>query len=195
MRLLANLMLLLLLPNAQSQAANTSAYTDFDLKKCQTLEENADVGGYFAGLCEGYNGIPHYFAEGDLRGMEAFGEDAKNHCAARQSFGPFNAPGLKLEWRLKDGVPIAVIHRWTVSDPQDDQKSVTWLVVTKLEDGNSCRVAAVEGVYPNANEEARKAADTIAPTFNCAEDAAKIFSRVALEAGHLMSGTPCPKTN
>jgi hypothetical protein len=149
-------------------AGADSAYTDFDIKKCKQLtplEEGQSSGDY---ECAGYKGVPYYFAEDDLRSFLAFGNGGQEHCAFQQTFNAFNTSGEKIEWRLIDGKPIATILRWNVSyDPSDTTKIKSWLVVTKLEDGDSCHAGYVEGSLPNANQEARTLADVQAVTGSC----------------------------
>jgi hypothetical protein len=192
MRTLAALSILCL-TSLPALAANDSAYTEFDLDKCKLIESVEDEGGYASFSCPGYGGNEVFFAEGDLRGMLAIGTDPENHCAARQSFGPFNSIDGKIEWRLKGGKPFATIQRWRVSDPEDSEKSYPWLVITRLEGEDSCRAALVEGAMPNANQIARDLADTFVPAFSCETGTAKVVARRAMEAGDLMWGTPCPK--
>jgi hypothetical protein len=108
------------------------------------------------------------FVEDDLRSVVAFGRDGRNHCAMHQTFSGFNSVGKRIEWRLKDGKPIAAILRWKVSyDSEDSTKTRDWLVVTKVEDRQSCHVGYVEGSYPDANAKARWLADTAAEVFSC----------------------------
>ncbi len=159
----------------------TSAFADFDSAYSDLILENKSLctlvtpvekgdeamssGGF---ECKGYGDYVVSFAEGDLRSFVSFGKTTGDHCASTQTFGGFNSVGKKVEWRLKDGVPIATILRWTVSyDPEDSTKEKSWLVVTKLEDNNSCHMGYVEGAYPNANEKARELADTAAAGFSC----------------------------
>jgi hypothetical protein len=166
--------LFLLLFPTSAFAGNDSAYSDLDLENkslCTlvTPVENGDEamssGGY---ECKGYGDYVVSFAEGDLRSFVSFGKSTTDHCASTQTFGGFNSVGKKVEWRLKDGKPIATILRWSVSyDPEDSAKQKTWLVVTKLEDNNSCHMGYIEGGYPQANEKARWLADTAAEGFSC----------------------------
>jgi hypothetical protein len=150
-------------------AANTSVYTKFDIAKCPKLDvSNADEGGGGSWLCSGYGNLKIYFAESDLRQFVAFGKSPKKTCAAEQTFSGFNSVNTTIEWRLKNGKPIAAIQRWRVSyDPEDSSKIKTWLVVTRIEPSNSCHMAAVEGSVANANIKAREIADQLAEKFEC----------------------------
>ncbi len=158
----------LLVPSA-AFAANTSVYTKYNLDKCPRLDVgNSAEGDSGSWLCKGYGDLKVYFAEGDLRDMVAFGKSPKDHCAAHQTFSGFNSVKSTIEWRLNKGKPIAAIQRWTVSfDPEDSAKTKTWLVVTRIESGNSCHMAVVEGALPNANIKAREIADSLAEKFKC----------------------------
>jgi hypothetical protein len=148
-----------------------SAYSDFVPETCKQIAPGAAEGeGEFSPTyeCKGYKGSPVTFAEDDLRSVVAYGKNGRNHCAFHQTFSGFNSVGNKIEWRLKDGKAIATILRWKVSyDPEDSSKTKDWLVVTKVEDGQSCQVGYVEGSYPKANEKARWLADTAAEVFSC----------------------------
>lgn len=168
MKKFAALLTLLVIPSA-AFAANTSVYTKYNLDKCPKLDVgNADEGDSGSWLCKGYGNLKIYFAEGDLRQFVAFGKSPKQHCAAEQTFSGFNSANNTIEWRLNKGNAIAAIQRWTVSfDPEDSAKTKTWLVVTRIEPGNSCHMAVVEGAFPNANIKAREIADSLAEKFEC----------------------------
>jgi hypothetical protein len=154
-----------------AQAGNDSAYTDFKPETCRQIAPGAAEGeGEFSPTyeCKGYRGLPVTFVEDDLRSVVAYGRNARTHCAMHQTFSGFNSVGNKIEWRLRDGDPIATILRWKVSnDPEDSTKTKDWLVVTKMSDGESCQMGYVEGSYPRANEKARWLADTAAEAFSC----------------------------
>ena len=168
MKILLAAILFLIAPSL-ALAANTSVYTKFDIAKCPRLDVgNADEGEGGSWLCKGYGNLKIYFAEGDLRQFVAFGKSPKKTCAAEQTFSGFNSANTTIEWRLKNGKPIAAIQRWTVSyDPEDSAKTKTWLVVTRIEPSNSCRMAVVEGAFPNANVKAREIADQSGEKFEC----------------------------
>ena len=152
-------------------AGYDSAYTDFNPESCKQVAPGAAEGeGEFSPTyeCGGYKVLAVTFVEDDLRSFVAFGPDGRNHCSFHQTFSGFNSVGNRIEWRLKDGKPIATILRWKVSyDPEDGTKTKDWLVVTKLSDGESCQMGYVEGSYPKANEKARWLADTAAEVFSC----------------------------
>jgi hypothetical protein len=176
-------------------ASYDSAYTDFIPEKCKQIKPGAAEGeGEFSPTfeCKGYAGIPVTFVEDDLRSVVAFGKDGSNHCAFGQTFSGFNSVGNKIEWRLKDGKPIATVLRWKVSYvPEDSSKIKDWLVVTKIGDGQSCHMSYVEGGYPKANEKARWLADTAAENFNCKMDQPKFFSNPGTATDGIVSGGVC----
>jgi hypothetical protein len=179
-------------------AANDSAYSDLELEnkslcKLVTPVEPGDEAMSSGGFeCKGYGDYVVSFAEGDLRSFVSFGKDTGDHCAATQTFGGFNSVGKKVEWRLKGGVPIATILRWTVAyDPDDSTKEKSWLVVTKLEDGNSCHMGYVEGAYPQANEKARWLADTAAEAFSCKTGKTMFFANAGTAIDGIASEGGC----
>jgi hypothetical protein len=122
----------------------------------------------------------------------AFGTDGRNHCAFHQTFSGFNSVGNKIEWRLKDGKAIATILRWKVSyDPENSEKTKDWLVVTKLEGRNSCHMGYVEGSFPQANDKARKLADTAEDDYSCAKSTPEFFANAGTETENVATSGPC----
>jgi hypothetical protein len=181
-----------LLLGSPSLAENTSAYTKLDLKACTEIDPSVADEGYGGQLiCPGYGTLKVFWSEGDLRSFVAFGESPKTHCAARQTFNAFNSERETIEWRLKDGKPIAVIQRWAVnSDTEVPEKIKTWLVVTKLEPNNSCHMAFVEGALPDANVKARLAADQNSGSFQCAIGKPEVISAAPVPPEMVSTG-PC----
>lgn len=142
--------------------------------------------------CKGYGKYVVTFAEGDLRSFASFGAESGDHCSVRQTFGGFNSVGNKIEWRLKDSKPIATILRWSVSyDPEDSNKQKSWLIVTKLEENDSCHMGYVEGSFPKANEKARWLADTAAQSFSCKTGKAVFLANPGTETDGIVSGGGC----
>ena len=190
MRRLVALFALCFTASAALAGEITSAYTKFDIDKCKRLSASVEE-AYATFECKGYGGLAVYWAEGDLRTSMAYGPNGFEHCSAQQTFGHFNLVVPTIEWRLENGKAFAAIQRWRVSDLDDASKYTSWLGVTRIEKGNSCRVAIIEGAMPNANVLAREAADTLARSFNCQTDTAKVIARKPVPANELMSGTPC----
>jgi hypothetical protein len=184
-------LLALLWPLTAAAGDITSAYTTYDIDKCKRIAEPSEEfsGGY---LCKGLKGNDIYWAEGDLRAGVGFGRQPQNHCSVQQTFAGFNAVDSTVEWRLENGRPFATIQRWNVSyDPDNAEKTRSWLAVTRLEKNDSCWVALVEGALPDANQKARNLADQTARSFNCEQDDAKVVSVKPTTANDIMSGSPC----
>ncbi len=158
-------------------ADNTSFYTRFDLPKCRLIEPADEY--VFAGTwaCDGYGGIDIIQSSADDRSFVAFGKEGKSHCAFRKTFGPFNTALSPIEWRLKDGVPFAAIERWNVGG-ETDPTAASWLVITAIRANESCHMHYVAGSYPNANEQARRAADDLADNFDCEQDVPTVDSKI-----------------
>jgi hypothetical protein len=163
---------------AQAQSGFTSAYTDLDLNQCLILEAD-DFGARWA--CPGYRGYPLLVEEGDLRFSLSYGFDADESSVGFQTLPPFNSLGSKLEWRLSNALgrwfPIATIVRYHTAHPETGENYGQVLVVSQIQDGNSCHIAYVDArANENANELAREAADK-AGDFDCANDEVEIIGK------------------
>lgn len=171
----------------------TSVYSDLDLKKCKALELYADEGEGGVWDCTGIAGFDVLYLEGDLRGYVAFGPEGRSQCSSAQTFGAFNSPGPKIEWRMENGKPIATILRWFTDNGSGEANArQNWLVVSKLNGKDSCRVALIDTKYPDANIVAREKADGPSRSFACEKDMPEVVSQRAVKADELMSGLPCP---
>ena len=154
-----------------------SVYTPFDLARCTQVAAPDEYVFEGSWVCPGYGGVDIFQSGADARSYAAFGKDASKHCAARKTFNPFNTALSPIEWRIDNGKPIATIERWSIADDQGGQAG-TWLVVTALREGDSCPVHYVAGSYPQANEQARRAADDLTRDFDCANDAPTVDSKI-----------------
>ena len=174
---------------AASAGEIASVYSDLDLAKCKALQlYTGDEGEGGEWECKGIKGHDVMFWEGDLRGNIAFGPLARSQCSSAQSFGAFNSPGAKIEWRMENGKPFATILRWNVK-LEDDERDTTGrvLVVTRLGPGGVCHVGYVDArANPNANELAQQLADEKAREFKCGADK-------PIVAGKVMPGLTMPK--
>lgn len=150
---------------------NSSVYTKIDLNNDCSIIHADDFGATFA--CPGYRGYPVMVAEGDLRMFVSYGLNSLNERAAEQTLSPFNTIGETLEWRLADRTkgltPIATILRYFTEDGMGDKQQ--FLIVTKVEQGATCQVARINASkYKDANQIARDLADSLAETFDCANE-------------------------
>lgn len=172
MRIIAPLCFALaaLIVTVPAQAGQISSlYTSLDLDKCKLVQSNPDEGGWAQWTCKGHMGMAVRVAEGDLRFFVSFGPGAEKQTAASQTLAPFNTIHTTLEWRVerrgKKWVPFATILRYFWDS--DGRKGQT-LVVTKLGANDACHVAhIIADGNPEANQQARKAADTRARAFKC----------------------------
>lgn len=175
-----------LVPAAALADGNTSASTKRDLAKTCTQAEEGD--GYTdAGSwsCPGLGNIKMLVAVSDDRSFLGFGRKPAESCAYAKTFARFNTALSPVEWRLRNGKPFATIQRWRVST-DDEGGSVTWLVVTALvvtalKGGEACHIHSVAGSNPEANVQARRAADELVPDFDCESDVPTVDSRVGSE--------------
>lgn len=172
----------LLLPFAlpATAADMSSEYTDLDAQKHCVGYAATDGEGDWAKLaCAGYRGYPVLIDYDDGRESVFYGFPRQGENEpAWESFNGFNSSGPKIEWRLeKRGdnlVPVATIHRRSVSDPENPGKNLEVLVVAKVgqpieRDGCTIGLVLASG-NPKANETARKIADEQAATFACGAD-------------------------
>lgn len=155
----------------------TSNYTTFDLKTClQTAKPDEYV---FEGAwrCKGIRGYDIFQSGMDARSFAGFGRDPANNCAFLKTFNAFNTALSPVEWRYRNGKPIAAIERWSVAKDENGN-NVTWLVVSALKGGTSCHMHYVSGSFPAANAAARRAADMGAENFDCENDAPGFDSHI-----------------
>ena len=167
-----------------------SVFTRVSAAFCEQIGEE-DIEFYGGFLCEGYGDLKVYRASGDQRTYEAYGIEPQHHCAAGQTFLGFNRAGDIVEWRLFGGRPVATITQWFVSLNGSNTRYAHWVTVSKIEQHDSCRMALVDGSYPDADERARKLADDLAPKFECATGMPEIMAPDAPAATALLSGIPC----
>ena len=159
----------------------SSAYMDINAEKdCTVFATAAEGDGDWANMvCSGFRGYPVIIYSADLRESVFYGFPPAGDLAPTwESFAAFNSSGPKIEWRIEteDGraIPFAPIHRWSVSDPENPDKQVEVLVVSKVgqvaeRDGCAVGLVAATG-NPKANEMARKIADEQARDFACGAD-------------------------
>ena len=142
-------------PSSTKGAAVTSAYTKLDLDRCRQTDKG-DVPEWSSWRCRGYAGIPLFVQNGDERyDVDAGRDDGQDLFAAA-----FDYPGSTVEWRLSKGRPFAIIYRLSSANP-DLPKSSRLIVETIGRSSAGCRIASIDGAAPDANAQARRAADAI----------------------------------
>jgi hypothetical protein len=167
-----------------------SAYTRLDLAACREVPPASDdplpSGAWW---CDGYEGVPVYVSEGDLRFFVSYGEGAADELAARTTLPAFNHPGGTIEWRLErgrdDGVlrPVATILRFYTATGEGQPEGQV-LVITRLGGpGEICHVGYVDArLNPDANHIARQVADEAASGFVCGQETAFQYGLVGDDA-------------
>jgi hypothetical protein len=170
-RLLLAPALLLVLSSWQTGRAqpNRSVYTSLDAKQCRTLKNDTSEAGDYLGRCKGVSGYSLLLAEGDLRqNLTVVTPSGSKHSLELWTVisGGFSSLGSNAEWRvIKHGsklVPVALIVRFNASeDPGNSSKVSSYLAVTKISKSEICVTHKI-GPGPQANEDARRAADAAA---------------------------------
>jgi hypothetical protein len=149
---------------ALAQSPADSVYTDLDTDHCQVLSQ-VEEGESVSWLCPGFRTFPVYVNAGDGR----FDVDVGIDDGAFDTIGQFNAPGPRVEWRLRDRAPFAIIYR--LREVALDARGSTLFVETiGTASVPGCTVATVAGDVPQANQVARDLADSMAEDFRCGVD-------------------------
>jgi hypothetical protein len=123
----------------------------------------------------GANGWPVTIVYEDARAIVTFGRQEKSGGVVIGTLnGTFADPHSVIEWRLLNGTPFAVIHRYFFNNRQA-------LTIHRLNGDMTSCVAAVVNVERghDANAEAVRIADEIVPTFRCASDKMIIVGHAA----------------
>lgn len=141
-------------------------YTDITEKGCKTTDKNEEE-EWMTQICEGVGGYKLEVFEGDLRSSinVVAPNGKKSELEFQQVSGAFSTLGEKAEWRIekKDGkdVPTALIVRFNASKAENETKSDSYLIVSKISPAKSC-ITDVVKPSATANEEARKLAENAA---------------------------------
>lgn len=157
-----------------SAQSNDSIYTSLSTKSCRTIRSTSTEGGSYVGICPGVAGYKLQSEEGDLRqNIQVITPSGKKHSLELWNVvgGGFSVHGEEAEWRVKRQgakvIPIALIVRYNVANPEDSTKGTSWLAVAKI---TTAKICVTDKIAPgaNANVAARNAADN-AGTKPCLE--------------------------
>lgn len=143
-------------------ASYTSDYTGLDLDGCY-IQSHSDEGAATLYKCMGYQDMAVFVEEVDGRfnvDLGALDDDFVNRT-------PFNSLGDQIEWRLKDGQPIAGIVRYHFDTGTDIARTSELAVISVGGDERkSCYIGWVPA-GPDQNERARQLADREGADFSC----------------------------
>lgn len=162
-----------------SVAQNRSMYTPLEAKQCRTIKTETTGAGDYEGHCRGVAGYSLLLLEGDLRqNVIVVTPNGAKHSLELWDVvsGAFSHVGPTAEWRmarqpgkLQGGKlqsaklsPIALIIRYNASeDPERPNKTVSYLAVAKITPTEICVTDKISPT-PDANADARRAADNAA---------------------------------
>jgi hypothetical protein len=137
-------------------AGVTSAYTSLDLDRCEVID-NGETPQSMEWRCGGHGGLALYVQNGDDR----YDVDAGMQDEDALWADTFDYPGDTVEWRLKSGVPFAIIYRLRSANPEHPATSTLVVETIGKAGKGGCRVAKIDGAAPEANLLARNAADAL----------------------------------
>lgn len=153
---------------AQNSANDTirSEYTSLDSKSCRTIEFDEET-NYSIQACPSYKNIPVFIYQTD--GLYSLRISNKGN---NEGIGfAFGRLGDKLEWRLRNNEPFAVIYRYYDNSASNKSVNLSILAIRKVsEKVGDCIAGTVDGNLPNANEIARRFADEKIANFKCGVD-------------------------
>jgi len=145
--------------------SNDSVYTSLSTKACRTIKSTTAEGGSYVGICPGVAGYKLQSEEGDLRqNIQVITPSGKKHSLELWNVigSGFSVHGEKAEWRVKHQngkiIPVALIVRYNVANPEDSTKGTSWLAVAKI---TAAKICITDKIAPgaNANVAARNPAD------------------------------------
>ena len=165
-------MILLVCAATAAAQSNRSVYTSIGEKYCRTLKSAEAGDDGFEARCPGTGGYKLLLSEGDLRqNLTIITPKGKEHSLELWNVvsSGFSSIGPKLEWRLANAKPVALILRYNTSeDAEAPNKNTSYLAVAKITATEICVTDKISP-GPKANEDARRAADA-ASTKPCLKD-------------------------
>jgi len=152
--------------------SNRSVYTSLGEKQCRTIKSAKSENDDFEARCPGPGGYKLILSEGDLRqNLVVVTPKGKEHSLELWSVvsSGFSTVGPRVEWRLANAKPVALILRYNTSeDAEAPNKNTSYLAVAKI---TATEICVTDKILPGpkANEDARRAADA-ASTKPCLKD-------------------------
>lgn len=140
-----------------------SRYTSLVAKECVILHEEGDS---IIQECSGFGGYQLQASESDLRQSITLIKNGREFpLQFWDTVSPaFSTLGSKAEWRFiqkrSKPTPIALIVRLNAVTGEEANKTISWLVVSKLTDQNSCVIGKIPPQKDGTqNQKARDMAD------------------------------------
>ena len=148
---------------------NKSVYTSLAEKQCRKIKSAEAGDDGYQGRCRGVAGYTLLLSEGDLRqNITVITPKGAKHSLELWDVisGGFSSVGPRAEWRvsMKNGkqTPVALIVRYNASEnPDQPDRLTSYMAVSKI---TSTEICVTDKILAgkNANEDARRAADTAA---------------------------------
>lgn len=140
----------------------SSAYGTLDLDECEVLDqqEEGDSASY---RCDPIAGVPIFVQAGDGR----FDLDAGVADDEFQTITAFNEIAPRIEIRMDDGEPFAVIFRYRDVTLQSNNRTVLAVESIGTPGSPGCRIAQIGYGAAAANQRAREIADLSADISRC----------------------------
>lgn len=145
--------------------SNRSVYTNLGEKSCRTIKADSSEAGSYVGICGGVGGYKLQVEEGDLRqNIHVITRTGEKHSLDLWTVvgSNFSSLGEKAELRVRTQrgkvVPVALIVRYNLSNPEDSTKTTSYLAVAKI---TASKICVTDKIAPGAgaNVAARAAAD------------------------------------
>src|ERR1700741_2833392 len=118
-------MVTILIAALAAQAAGSSVYTPLNLGRCTIVEERPEEEGFTRWRCPGHGATPLFVSSGEGR----YDIDAGVDSGQFEFFHTLNRPAPRVEWRLRGGVPVAIIYRLLL-DPFEGAPASVLIVKT-----------------------------------------------------------------
>ena len=147
-----------------------SEYTALILPDC-TVTKRMEEGDSISWACPGYQGERLIVHSGDGR----FDIDAGADNGTFETLSAFNEPGEKVEWRIAEDQPFAIIYRLRDVSLDSAGRSVLAVETISRAGAPGCLIAQIAGDIGKVNERARQIADDTARGFDCSANDAQFI--------------------
>jgi hypothetical protein len=145
--------------SANSQV--TSKYTSLREKDCRKLKVSGKDNIIYHAVCNGVAGYKlELFASEEHEWVEIVTPKGKHFDVSTQS-ASYNHLDNKAEWRMRRALPIGLIIRYNIMNPEVTKVDSSPLIVSKVAKNSACVVDIVDG-SKTQNTRARQLADSAA---------------------------------